>query len=523
MPTRRFKGGSERARAGKIKEDTLARAWLKGHNDGLSIVKRIALWVIATPLALTLALAWGIRNRLFPLGVPGEWEWSRLRTQAPVRPFDIAVALMAPAAYGLFVGFGAHALARRPLRRIREAAMVALLFLSAVILQWIEIESAPYGYGLSRWPIGLGSMGAGGYYRFARTVVRDGSSFLEDYPRWIIDQDDLHIGTHPPGLFVLHHAVERFARSHPRFSASLAGHAPESIKDGFRAFQGKYGWEVPDLAAFMLIGAGTMLACCGTLVFVYLLARAETDAVTAWASAALWPLAPAAILFQPTADTAYPCLATAALAATAWSIRSDRGRLALAFAAGLALALGMFFTLAFLPVGFIAGLMHVLRREKRLERLAATALGFLIPVLLFWAVTGANPFLIWKWNLVHHSGFYKRFHRTYAMWVWVNAAELACAVSLPIAIWLSAALFRPPLPPKSTLATLATLVILDLSGRNLSEVGRLWLPFMPPLLIGAATFLARVRPAPVAIACAAAVVGVETALLEQLIQVIYPF
>ena len=34
--------------------------------------------------------------------------------------------------------------------------------------------------------------------------------------------------------------------------------------------------------------------------------------------------------------------------------------------------------------------------------------------------------------------------------------------------------------------TLATLALLTLSGRNLSEVARLWLPLMPPLVVAAA-------------------------------------
>ena len=97
---------------------------------------------------------------------------------------------------------------------------------------------------------------------------------------------------------------------------------------------------------------------------LYLLARVALAAPAAWAAAALWPLVPAANLFQPVADTAYPLLSTSALALAAWAARSHErpGRpalvgIGLAIASGMVMAFGMFFTLAFLPVGLIVALV----------------------------------------------------------------------------------------------------------------------------------------------------------------------
>src|SRR5919107_2547262 len=106
-----------------------------------------------------------------------------------------------------------------------------------------------------------------------------------------------------------------------------------------------------DLAALALTGGLVLLACAGTVVPLYLLARSSLSAPEAWVAASLWPLVPSAILFQPTADTAFPLLSTTALALAAHAGRSGsrRGYL-LATGAGLVLALGMAFTLAFLPV-----------------------------------------------------------------------------------------------------------------------------------------------------------------------------
>src|SRR5207248_3216920 len=121
-----------------------------------------------------------------------------------------------------------------------------------------------------------------------------------------------------------------------------------------------------DRAALYATSLLTLLACAGTVVPLYLLARAGLPAPAAWAAAVLWPLAPAANLFQPVADTSYPFLSTTAWALAAWSARFQHGRnrpaataLVLTAASGSVMAFGMVFTLAFLPVGLVAALLLV--------------------------------------------------------------------------------------------------------------------------------------------------------------------
>src|SRR6185312_16418213 len=111
---------------------------------------------------------------------------------------------------------------------------------------------------------------------------------------------------------------------------------------------------------FIAAGCTVLLFCAGTVVPLYLLARACMPAASAWAAAALWPLVPAAILFQPTADTAFPVLSTSALALAAWAARSKSraaARPALACSCGVVLAIGMQFSLVFLPVGLAVALL----------------------------------------------------------------------------------------------------------------------------------------------------------------------
>src|SRR5262249_55648031 len=152
----------------------------------------------------------------------------------------------------------------------------------------------------------------------------------------------------------------------------------KEIDQGFRKELGPL--PRADRAALALTGALTLLACSATVVPLYLLARSGLSARGAWAATAPWPVVPAAILFQPVADTAFPLPATTALALAAWSGRG-RARPGLAVASGMVLAAGMGFTLAFLAVGLTVGLVLAsapgLAWRRRALLIAATGAGFL--------------------------------------------------------------------------------------------------------------------------------------------------
>jgi hypothetical protein len=66
------------------------------------------------------------------------------------------------------------------------------------------------------------------------------------------------------------------------------------------------------------------------------------------------------------------------------------------------------------------------------------------------------------------------------------------------------------------------MAILTLSGKNLSEVARLWLPLMPPLLVASSAGLARLGAGPRTLAATVALMGLQTLALQAMIQVVYP-
>ena len=244
-------------------------------------------------------------------------------------------------------------------------------------------------------------------------------------------------------------------------------------------------------------------------------------------AASLWPLVPSAILFQPTADTAFPLLSTSALALAAHAGRSGRAG-DISWRRGRAWCWRSAWPSPWpscrsaspwrssWPAPRDAGL-----RRGALS-IVATGVGFLAATLAAWGITGANPFVVWWWNGRNHARFYEEYARSYPAWVVANPIELTLALGLAASTWALIGLLAPRRAPRAAWAALAVLLVLNFSGRNLSEVARLWLPFMPPLLTATGPGLARLGGGPKTLAASVMLQGAQTLILQAAIQVVYP-
>ncbi|MDR3622998.1 MAG: hypothetical protein P4L85_26840 [Paludisphaera borealis] len=469
-----------------------------------------------------------------PLGVPGEWQWPRLGRQFEITSLLIAAAGVV--AYGGYAAIGYRALGVPSRVGLREAGWVAGLAVSAVALQVVIPLGAPDGYGLTKWARVHCQRGATGYYTIAKTqAAADPWKFLADYPKWIESQDAYHIGTHPPGLIAMHCGLLALMERHVAAADLLNAAMPPSVGAGFRWVEVKESTTIArsDRAAIYLTSLITLLACAGTVAPLYVLARESLPPQSAWVGAAFWPLAPALNLFQPLADAAYPLLSATALATAAWSIRL-RGRPGLAgwawatpaIASGAVMAFGMMFTLAFLPVGLIVALVVLATRSvswpRRFEVIAWIGVGFVAVVALDWLATTADPFVVWRWNLRHHERFYEECRRSYLPWLLVNPVELAIAAGLPTVVWclIGATADRRGVP-RAAWCALAVLAIVDLSGRNMSEVARLWMIFLPPLFTAAGVGLTRLGGGVQAVFVTVVLIGLQTVGLQCMVQLVY--
>ena len=308
-------------------------------------------------LLLVALLVVGIRSGRIPTGIRGEWEWLRLGEGIHLFWASAALGAAGVLAFALAAGLGYRALSR-PVTVARETLWLAGLLVSAIAVQVAIPIGAPYGYGLTKWALVNYLPGSSGYFRIARERAGpDPIRFLAEYPVWIESQDSLHIGTHPPGLILAECFLLSTMEHHPGLAGFLTDQMPEPVQAGFRSLSPPP--RRPERAALYATALLTLLACAGTVVPLYLLARSSMPAPLAWAAAALWPVASAANLFQPDADAAYPLLSTSAWALAAWSARwvDRRSAFVLAAVSGVVMGMGMAFTLAFLPVGLIVALI----------------------------------------------------------------------------------------------------------------------------------------------------------------------
>ncbi len=469
--------------------------------------------LLLSQIAIVAGFAVLVRAGRMPLGVRPEWEWLRIKANSDA--LSILLALIAILLYGLYAASGLASL-----RRGKRSAtwLVGLIPMSLMVQVCIQ-EGAPQGYGLAKWAIALHSPGSSGYYTVAKEKMINLGSFLAGYADWTKSQDYLHIGTHPPGLFVVSWASLRLMEANPGLARSIVTRFPMTLDIAFQSVSPIKPLPIADRASLALVGFVTLLSCALTTIPLYWLARARLSVSASWVAAALWPVVPSAMMFQPAADTAFPVLATTALALAAWSGRCRW----LALVAGIVLAIGTQFSLAFFPVGLIAAIVYASEPKVDWRRkfllTSFTGIGFLALTFVLWWTTQANPFTIWLANAANHSRFYVHYPRSYWAWLVENPIELAVAIGLPTTFWIVSGARTGP---QEAWTTIGVLILLTVSGKNLSEVARLWLPLMPPLLLMAGAGFDRHFGRPFDLAATIGLVGIQTLVLESTIQVVYP-
>jgi len=463
----------------------------------------------AFPVALTIAL--GTASALaggvlwltdWPLGVPGEWTWTRI-VHAPDSRWDsflgIVQAALTVGGVVLVAWLGGRFFSRRQQsnRRSQLARAATLLVLVATGFLGTQLlqQSLPPGYGIGRTPWVLYYPGSSGYYFEARQVTSL-DDFRQRYLEMLDDPDasrrTLHLGTHPPGLFLVHLAVREACRNSPDIQQTVLSWQPRRVREA-QATILEGGRPIPPLdnAALWLAALLTQLCVVVTVVPIYRLVRIDHPPEVAWRAASLWLLVPAVSVFLPKSDCLYPLVATTSL--WLWWSAIRGGHWWKATLAGVLAWTGLCLSLAFLPVLVLAVALaawmnwygRFSRRQLTTWTLASLA-GLTLPTLASWIMLDFNLPEIWWSNLANHAAFYDQpqHPRSYLPWLGVNTIELALAIGIPLAGLAAAGLAtscRQTQPEKSGPAwtCLAVWGLLWLSGKNMGEAGRLWLFLMP--------------------------------------------
>jgi len=450
---------------------------------GLSAAVLLYLW--ATP---------------WPLGVPGEWEWDRIG--GPVVqwiPGWFLTELVA-AAYLAVVWSGL----RWGMDGLKRGVSLWLGVLSLAGFAWLwsvqEFAAPPVCLGKAAWVLYF--PGSSGYFTIARAETDDVAEFLRSYEDRMEQGDVLHVGTHPPGLFLLYRVAIDLCERFPSLRAWVHRLEPESYRESCQIIRetARSGHTVlpsSDRAVLWLVALFTQAVAVGTVFPLFGVMRRSVSRPAAWMAAGFWPLVPALGVFLPKSDALYPLLAMTFL--WAWGEGLRRRSAAMGFVAGLLAWLGLFLSLALLPALALAAWMTVWELwdawkhnhqfwRKGAWLLGAAVMGFALPTLLLWLAADINLLRVWWLNYRNHAAFYSQYTRTYWKWLVVNSAELLWGVGAPLVILAGIGLKRAVAAYRQGVArepasTAAAIVIvwglLWVSGKNMGEAARLWIVVMP--------------------------------------------
>jgi hypothetical protein len=245
-----------------------------------------------------------------------------------------------------------------------------------------------------------------------------------------------------------------------------------------------------------------LLMCAATAWPVAALAReAGLDEAAAARAGVLWALLPGPALMAPQFDQALALPVALAAAALAAAARADQGtaRALWSALAGASAAVAVFLSYGaavFVAITGAAALAAV-AADAGVRRCVMAVAQSAVAAAVVTAVPVAFGHRPWRSARVALQMHRETFTapRSHALWLAFNPLDLAVFVGVPVAVLFVARLTdaarrheRDALD-RFTLAGALGLVALVLSGTVRGEVGRIWIPLMPLLLVPAAARL----------------------------------
>ena len=399
----------------------------------------VAIALIAAAILIPAVTGWNVYANSFP---PVHAEWSPRLGWGTIPAVLIAV---------LGVRFSVDVATR-----LRWPGLLWATF--AVALAWTVSLALVDG------PSGLGAILGSGYeYLPTANSITDVGATLREYisriPEGSPGQWPTHVAGHPPGAVLFFWALAQLGLG-SWFGAGLVVIV--------------LGCTVPIAVALTLRRLGAEEAARKALPFLV--------------------LGPAAIWMGVSADGMFAAFAAwglylLTLAATS---KSWRGTAAWGTAAGLVLGYCVFLSYGLLLLGVLAVAILAIARSWRALVFAvsgaiAVVLGFAAGGFAWWQ---AYPVLVER----YWDGIASR--RPLGFWVWGNLAALAVSAGPLVGSAIALAAnglrrWREQSPQHRvvillTLAATVTILLADASGMSKAEVERIWLPFVPWLLVGTA-------------------------------------
>lgn len=376
----------------------------------------------------------------FPAITHWAWHWRNLGTQRTLIAFAVPFLTLS----GVLLCIERQALPK-------AAILLPVLVLCSFSLQILGMSVEPEGFERIRQLVLSGN--SCGYHTDALAI--------QDLPNWLRSFHVLdlsgHASTHPAGPILFYYAFSRI------FSPNSA-----------------------PLVAACAIG----LIASGGVLMMYRFAGLWTeDRHMRLIACTLYALLPAIVVFFPEFDQILPIFSM--LIVLCW-VKALDGSWLYAAALGVVFAVAAFFAYNLLAMGaFLVAYAFCSSRRwmKVLTRGAIALASTVLLYLLLWAVTGYNVIAAFAHSWSNQQLMASHLNRPYAIFTIFDLYDFALGGGILALLIMLAGITRRT--PRLTLACLATILIIDLSGLLRGETARVWLFLQPLVIVPAAIELAR--------------------------------
>ncbi|VAW43552.1 hypothetical protein MNBD_CHLOROFLEXI01-372, partial [hydrothermal vent metagenome] len=428
------------------------------------------------------------------------WHWPYL-----LRPFSRWWMVIAAGIFFLSVmGWWLH---QQQSTGRQTAVTLILLFVSSLTLQWglLYADNPQPQTELINRTLAVQTNG----YFWTAANVSNINSTLQNYPAEMTRFESDHARTHPPGLILANWLTLKLLQKSPDLAQQIAQTVyPSRCTDIWLLDQ------PPATAAGLGIWAFLPLILGATAVFpAYWLAKNLSRNAAAAKLAALVAVIPALLIFAPLPDPFFATLTLLIVAAFhhGWQWQK-KGWL---FTAGLLLSFATFLSLGNAALLILIGsytLMMLWQKRpfaneklfvgKTVSLLLPFGIGLISIWLLYWLGWGVAPWEVVQVGLNEHAALVVT-QRSYGTWLIFNLLDLAiftgflAVLAFAAAVLMAVRAFRHRSLSEAqvwALSTAVLIIILTLSGSTRGEVGRIWLFFMPLMLVSGGIWLAEWLP-----------------------------
>ncbi len=324
--------------------------------------------------------------------------------------------------------------------------------------------------------------GLNGYFSTG-VGIQNLQKFLTNYNKNVLSFYQ-HAKGHPPFAVLFFYLIEQFFGLFPKLSVPLTSFSNLDINVIWNNLN-----NASKLTALLTSLFVPLLASI-TIVPLYKLANILYGKKAALISILLYIGVPAVTLFTPLNDVFLPFF-------TVWSLyflvrgveQNSKCKL---FFSGLIFSAGLYFSLTFLPLLLVFAVLFFAWKKQKM------ALGMEFSFLLGALLIPAILFLFFGLNSLEMFQTLMKglpIQRSYTTWIFYNIYDFFIFCSIPIAVLFLSNLKRSFAKIDILFwSFFAMLLLLDLSGSVRGEVGRIWLPFVPLMVLPAAKFLSEKKP-----------------------------